>query len=151
MGDARGKDCAQSVHPGSRRRRRGQSMFPFPAALPAVPKRLILDARNRLWSPGRIRRWCCRGGITHGRRSSTAPLEKHGLMEDHMTDLMHDVSDVTPRRGFFTRVAGVMALGLAGFAATPLRAQTAAPSSGPDWPGTLKGRYRQVVDAYEVN
>jgi hypothetical protein len=39
---------------------------------------------------------------------------------------------------------------LAGFATlapTPLRAQ--APSS--DWPGALKGRYRQVVDAYEAN
>jgi hypothetical protein len=32
--------------------------------------------------------------------------------------------------------------GLAAFAAIPLRAQT--PSS--DWPGALKGRYRQVVD-----
>jgi hypothetical protein len=72
-------------------------------------------------------------------------------MEDHMTDLMHDAADVTPRRGFFTRVAGAMALGLAGFVPTSSRAQTAAPSSGPDWPGTLKGRYRQVVDAYEAN
>jgi hypothetical protein len=72
-------------------------------------------------------------------------------MEDHMTDRMYDAADVTPRRGFFTRVAGAIAVGLAGFAATPLRAQTAAPSSGPDWPGALKGRYRQVVDAYEAN
>jgi hypothetical protein len=70
-------------------------------------------------------------------------------MEDDMTDLM---DDVTPRRGFFARVAGAMALGLAGFVPTPLRAQTAAArSDGPDWPGALKGRYRQVVDAYEVN
>jgi hypothetical protein len=68
-------------------------------------------------------------------------------MEDHMTDLM---DDLTPRRGFFARVAGAMALGLAGFAPTPLRAQTAAARSD-DWPGALKGRYRQVVDAYEVN
>ncbi len=68
-----------------------------------------------------------------------------------MTDLRHDAADVTPRRGFFARVAGAMAVGLAGFAAPPLRAQTAAPSSGPDWPGALKGRYRQVVDAYEAN
>src|SRR5258708_32530567 len=72
-------------------------------------------------------------------------------MEDQMTNLMHDAAEVTPRRGFFARVAGAMAVGLAGFAATPLRAQTAAPSSGPDWPGALKGRYRQVVDAYEAN
>jgi hypothetical protein len=65
-----------------------------------------------------------------------------------MSELMHDV---TPRRGFFARAAGAMAAGVAAFSATPLRAQTAAPSSGPDWPGALKGRYRQVVDAYEAN
>jgi hypothetical protein len=68
-----------------------------------------------------------------------------------MNDLTHDAIDVTPRRGFFARVAGAMAAGLAGFSATPLRAQTAGPSSGPDWPGALKGHYRQVVDAYEAN
>jgi hypothetical protein len=74
------------------------------------------------------------------------------MMEDHMTDLIHAAADVTPRRGFFARMAGAMALGLAGFASTPLRAQTAATgSSGPNWPGALKGRHRQVVDAYEVN
>lgn len=43
-----------------------------------------------------------------------------------MTDLIHAAADVTPRRGFFARMAGAMALGLAGFASTPLRAQTAA-------------------------
>jgi hypothetical protein len=42
---------------------------------------------------------------------------------------------------------GVVALGLAAFAAAPVNAQT---QSG-DWPGALKGRYRQVVDAYETN
>ena len=84
-----------------------------------------------------------------GRRANT--LRTH-IMEDHMTDLMHAAADVTPRRGFFTRMAGAMALGLAGFASTPLRAQTAAAgSNGPNWPGALKGRNRQVVDAYEVN
>ena len=68
-----------------------------------------------------------------------------------MNDLTHNATDVTPRRGFLARTAGVMALGFAGFA-SPLRAQTAAsPSSAPSWPGALKGRYRQVVDAYEVN
>jgi hypothetical protein len=69
-------------------------------------------------------------------------------MEDYMNDLLHDV---TPRRGFFARAAGAVAAGVAAFSATPLRAQTAAPSGGPDWPGALKGRYRQVVDAYEAN
>jgi hypothetical protein len=73
------------------------------------------------------------------------------MMEDHMTDLMDTAADVTPRRGFFARIAGAMALGLAGFASTPLRAQTAAGSNAPGWPGVLKGGHRQVVDAYEVN
>jgi hypothetical protein len=72
-------------------------------------------------------------------------------MEDHMNELTHDASDLTARRGFFARVVGAMAAGLAGFAVTPLRAQAAAPSSGPDWPGALKGRNRQLVDAYEAN
>ena len=66
-----------------------------------------------------------------------------------MTDLRHDMM---PRRGFFGRFAGATVLGLAGFAATPVRAESAAaPSDGPDWPGVLKGRHRQVVDAYDAN
>ena len=57
-----------------------------------------------------------------------------------------------PRRGLFGRFAGAMVLGLAGFATTPVRAKSAAtPSDGPDWPGVLKGRHRQVVDAYDAN
>ena len=68
-----------------------------------------------------------------------------------MDNLFRNVTDVTPRRGFLGRVAGAMAVGLAGFA-TPVRAQTApARSGGPDWPGALKGRHRQVVDGYEAN
>ena len=67
-----------------------------------------------------------------------------------MNDL--NVTGMTPRRGFFRRIAGAMALGLAGLASDPSRAQGAAPrSSGPDWPGPLKGRHRQLVDAYEIN
>jgi hypothetical protein len=73
-------------------------------------------------------------------------------MEDYMTDLTHDMTDKMPRRGFFGRFAGAMVLGLAGFATTPVRAQSAeVPSDGPDWPGALKGRHRQVVDAYDAN
>ncbi len=69
-----------------------------------------------------------------------------------MTDLTHDMTDMMPRRGFFGRFTGAMVLGLAGFATTPVRAETAAaPSDGPDWPGVLKGRHRQVVDAYDAN
>jgi hypothetical protein len=69
-----------------------------------------------------------------------------------MDTLLRTVTDVTPRRGFLGRVAGAMAVGLAGFAASPARAQNApAPTDGPNWPGALKGRHRQVVDGYEVN
>ena len=69
-----------------------------------------------------------------------------------MINLSLDTLDVTPRRSFFGRLAGAMALGLAGLVPTPSRAQTAAAGpDGPEWPGTLKGRHRQVVDAIEVN
>ena len=69
-----------------------------------------------------------------------------------MVDLSLETLDVTPRRSFFGRLAGAVAVGLAGLSSTPSRAQTAAPGSdGPDWPGALKGRHRQVVDAIEVN
>ena len=67
-----------------------------------------------------------------------------------MSDLTHDITDKMPRRGFFGRFAGAMVL--AGFATTPVRAEsTAAPSDGPNWPGVLKGRHRQMVDAYDAN
>src|SRR5450755_4516207 len=57
-------------------------------------------------------------------------------MEDYMTDLTHYITDKMPRRGFFGRFAGAMVL--AGFATTPVRAETAAaPSDGQDWPGVL--------------
>ena len=56
---------------------------------------------------------------------------------------------MTPRRGFIRRVASAMALGLAGL--TPANAQSLAPMDGPNWPGPLKGRHRQLVDAYEIN
>jgi intracellular sulfur oxidation DsrE/DsrF family protein len=65
-----------------------------------------------------------------------------------MTDLKQTL--VTARRGFFTRIAGVMALGAAAFVPTEPRAETDA-EDGPDWPGKLSGRHKQVVDAYEIN
>src|SRR5712672_283873 len=67
-----------------------------------------------------------------------------------MRDLNQHTTDVTPRRSFFGRIAAMSALGLFGFATTPARAQPAQ-SDGPDWPGTLKGRHRQVFDIYEIN
>lgn len=57
---------------------------------------------------------------------------------------------VTPRRGFFTRVAGMMALGAAAFVPTAPHAETEA-DDGPDWPGKLTGRHKQLVDAFSIN
>jgi intracellular sulfur oxidation DsrE/DsrF family protein len=65
-----------------------------------------------------------------------------------MTDLKQAL--VTARRGFFTRIAGVVALGAAGFVSTESRAEVEA-EDGPDWPGKLTGRHKQVVDAYAIN
>jgi len=77
---------------------------------------------------------------------------KHDLNEDNMMEeQMRDLSiNSTSRRGLFARFAGAAATGIAGLtAAASVRAATAA--DGPDWPGKLEGRHRQVVDAYEVN
>lgn len=69
-----------------------------------------------------------------------------------MIDLVQTTVEATPRRGFLRRIAGVMALGAAGAVPTTLPVQAAAAQAdGPDWPGALKGRHRQVVDAYDVN
>jgi hypothetical protein len=67
-----------------------------------------------------------------------------------MRDLNQQTTDVTPRRGFFGRVAAMSVLGLFGLATSPARTQPAQ-SDGPDWPGTLKGRHRQVFDIYDIN
>jgi hypothetical protein len=71
-------------------------------------------------------------------------------MEEYMnTQFKHPNS--APRRNFF-RLAGATVLGLAGLASAS-RVQAAPPvaDDGPNWPGKLKGRHRQVVDAYEAN
>jgi hypothetical protein len=67
-----------------------------------------------------------------------------------MRDLNQDTTEITPRRRFFGRIAAMSALGLFGFATTAVRAQ-AAESDGLDWPGTLKGRHKQVFDVYDIN
>jgi hypothetical protein len=67
-----------------------------------------------------------------------------------MRDLDQQTTDVTPRRSFFGRIAAMSALGLFGLATTAVRAQTA-PADGPDWPGALKGRHRQLFDIYDIN
>jgi hypothetical protein len=69
-----------------------------------------------------------------------------------MNEPMQTAIDGTPRRGLLRRMGGALTLGLAALAPASPRAQAAkARSDGPDWPGALKSRHRQVVDAYEVN
>ncbi len=70
-----------------------------------------------------------------------------------MADHDSSTKEMMPRRGFFGRLAvGAAALGLTSIAAKPLQAkEEPAPEDGPDWPGMLKGRHRQVVDAYAPN
>jgi hypothetical protein len=71
-------------------------------------------------------------------------------MEEQMSDLSRETIEVTPRRSFFGRIAAMAALGLSGLAAASARAQPAQ-SDGPNWPGELKGRHRQVFDVYDIN
>jgi len=69
-----------------------------------------------------------------------------------MTDVSTDTIDLPPRRSFFGRVAGAMALGFGGLLPTQVHAQPAPTRSDrPGWPGTLKGSYHQVTDAYDFN
>jgi hypothetical protein len=73
-------------------------------------------------------------------------------MEAKMNEFGPDTTFSAPRRSLFGRLAGTVAIGLAGLTSTAARAATdAAASDGPDWPGKLKGRHRQVVDGYEAN
>jgi hypothetical protein len=70
-----------------------------------------------------------------------------------MSDLIQTTISVAPRRGFLRRVGGTAAaLGFAGLmpGASHAQAQAARPD-GPNWPGTLPGRHKQVVDAVEPN
>jgi hypothetical protein len=69
------------------------------------------------------------------------------------TNPVQDIDSVSPRRGLLRRIGGAMTLGLAGLASGSLQAQSARAgrSDGPNWPGALKGRHKQVVDAYESN
>jgi hypothetical protein len=67
-----------------------------------------------------------------------------------MTGAKPTATLMTQRRSFFTRVAGVMTLGVAAFVPTAMHADTEA-DDGPDWPGKLTGRHKQVVDVYTVN
>jgi len=56
-----------------------------------------------------------------------------------------------PRRNLFGRLASVAAVGFCGLASMPSRATAAPVADGPNWPGKLKGRHRQVVDGTWIN
>src|SRR6267142_2161151 len=66
-----------------------------------------------------------------------------------MRDSHQPTADGTPRRSFFG-IAAMSTLGLFGLATATASAQPA-PSDGPDWPGTLKGRHKQLFDVYSIN
>jgi hypothetical protein len=73
-------------------------------------------------------------------------------MEEHMTTSALNTKDLAPRRTFFGHLGGAVVLGFAGLVSRSSQAQTpAARSDGPNWPGTLQGRHKQVVDAFEPN
>jgi len=67
-----------------------------------------------------------------------------------MRHLDPHAANVSPRRSFFGRIAALSAFGLFGLAPITARAQSPQ-SDGPDWPGTLKGRHRQLFDVYGIN
>src|SRR5258708_7216222 len=69
--------------------------------------------------------------------------------EDRWRELQQVRPAGPPRRSFFG-IAAVSPLGLFGFATATAHAQ-AAPSDGPDWPGSLKGRHKQLFDVYTIN
>jgi hypothetical protein len=73
-------------------------------------------------------------------------------METQMIDFSRGTDPVEGRRSFLGRVGTTVFLTLAALASrqSRARAQTAG-TDGLSWPGPLKGRHRQVVDAYEVN
>jgi hypothetical protein len=89
--------------------------------------------------------------VMHARNGAQLPDGRH-MMEENMPNSTRTSNDVAPRRSFFGHLGGVVVLGLAGLVPKSLHAQAAAARpDGPNWPGTLSGRHRQVVDAYEVN
>jgi hypothetical protein len=71
-------------------------------------------------------------------------------MEKQMRDDDQQTTEVTHRRSFFGRIAAASALSVFGFGATNARAQRAQ-GDGPDWPGPLKGRHKQLFDIYAIN
>jgi hypothetical protein len=76
-------------------------------------------------------------------------IAETSTMEENMREEMREQETVAPRRGFFGRIAAMSVLGFAGFAPAAARAEAGA--DGLEWPGTLKGRHKQVFDVYDIN
>jgi hypothetical protein len=74
-------------------------------------------------------------------------------MDEPIRNISLNTTYGTLRRSLFGRIAGATALGLAGLLlpASSGAQESATAADGPLWPGKLKGRHRQVLDAYEVN
>jgi hypothetical protein len=69
-----------------------------------------------------------------------------------MDTLYANTADGAPRRNFLVRVVGATMLGYAALATGAARANAVnLADDGANWPGKLRGRHRQVVDAYESN
>jgi hypothetical protein len=69
-----------------------------------------------------------------------------------MESAMSNSSDGAPRRGLLRRISGAMAIGFTALPLAPPDAWAEVPGhDGPNWPGKLKARHRQVVDAYRMN
>jgi hypothetical protein len=64
-----------------------------------------------------------------------------------MNHFTHDTDDVAPRRGFFARAAGAIALGLAGFAPSPLRLHQARKSRSQRIPRGISARLQSGMAA----
>jgi hypothetical protein len=85
-----------------------------------------------------------------------APVQHHHgriSMEDRSIDLAPEAPRETSRRRMFGRLASASAaFGLAALMPAQSVVQAAVPDpDGPLWPGTLTGRHRQVIDAYDLN
>jgi intracellular sulfur oxidation DsrE/DsrF family protein len=69
-----------------------------------------------------------------------------------MEDDMNTEIALPPRRGFFGRIAGAVAIGLTGIASQSATADAAKPADdGPHWPGKLTARHRMVFDTFQIN
>jgi hypothetical protein len=113
-----------------------------PRLLPETSLWIMLSRTINLGWSDREQGWRASGHYTQWRAHAHA-------REEQMRDHDQYTTGITQRRSFFGRIAAISAFGLFGFATTTARAQPA--PDGLDWPGTLKGRHRQVFDVYNMN